>query len=147
MVKKKPKGIKRSIKGALVKGYLEKIDRKAFEYLLHDFKKLLGNSSGIYSLYNGDKLYYVGIADKLLGRVEWHTHDKHQYNWNKVSFFVIDRHRYSKDIETVILRITKKNTKSEPKGNKTRGKFEAHYKLQDKLIGMRRQLKSIANRL
>jgi hypothetical protein len=137
----------RAVKGALVKGYLEKVDRKAFEYLLRDFRQLLGDSSGIYALYNGDKLYYVGIADNLLARVDWHTQDRHQNNWDKVSFFIIDKHRYSKDIETTILRIIKTDTRAEPKGNRTRGKFEAHYKLQDQLIAKRRQLKEIAHRL
>ncbi len=136
-----------STKGALVKGYLERVDREAFEYLLEDFRKLLGNSSGVYSLYEGDELYYVGIAENLLGRVKWHTHDRHKNNWDKVSFFVIDRHRYSKDIETAILRIIKKSNSSEPKGNRTRGKFKAHYELQDQLLDIRKQLKEIAQRL
>ena len=116
-------------------------------YMTEINKELLGDSSGIYSLYDGDKLYYVGIAEKLIDRVYWHTHDSHQYNWDRVSFFVIDRHRYSKDIETAILRIIKRTIKSEPKGNKTRGKFEAHYKLQEKLDEKKRELKSVANRL
>lgn len=133
----------RSVKGALVKGYLEKVDRKAFEYLLKDFRRILGKSSGIYGLYNGDNLYYVGIADKLLDRVDYHTHDKHMKNWDSVSFFVIDRHKYSKDIETLILRLLPKASL----GNGTRGKFEGHYKMRDELLGTRRQLKDIAKRL
>ena len=130
-----------SKKGALVKGFLERKDRKGFELLLPYYRGVIGDSSGIYALYNGSKLYYVGIAKNLLNRVDWHTKDKHKDKWDRVSFFVIDKHRYSKDIETVILRI------AEPKGNGTRGKFEGHYELQDKLDRVRRQIKDLAKRV
>ena len=133
--------IKHSEKGALVKGYLEKKDSKGFKLLLPRYKEVIGDSSGIYALYMGKKLYYVGIAQNLLARVDWHTKDKHKNRWDKVSFFVIDKHRYSKDIETVILRIT------EPKGNGTKGKFEGHYQLQDKLNKIRKEMKSLIKRI
>ena len=107
-------------KGALVKGFLEKKDRKGFELLLPKYKDVIGDSSGIYALYKGKKLYYVGIAQNLMNRDWWHLRDKHKNRWDKVSFFVIDKHRFSKDIETIILRI------ANPKGNGTRGKFEGH---------------------
>lgn len=136
-MKKKKRTIKHSIKGSLVKGYLEKKDRKGFELLLPRYREVIGDSSGIYALYKGKKLYYVGIAQNLLGRVSHHTIDRHRRRWDKVSFFVIDKHRYSKDIETVILRI------AEPRGNGTRGKFEGHYKLQDKLNKIRREMKNL----
>jgi hypothetical protein len=131
----------RSKKGALVKGFLEKKDRTGFELLLNKYREVIGESSGIYALYNGTKLYYVGIAERLLNRVDGHTRDKHKNNWDKVSFFVIDKHRYSKDIETVILRI------AGPKGNGTRGKFEGHYKLQDELNELRREIKELVQTL
>lgn len=140
-MKKKKKTNKHSIKGSLVKGYLEKKDREGFELLLSRYKEVIGDSSGIYALYKGKKLYYVGIAQNLLGRVDWHTKDKHRNRWDKVSFFVIDKHRYSKDIETVILRI------AEPRGNGTRGKFEGHYNLQDKLNKIRREMKSLIKKV
>ncbi len=130
-----------SIKGSLVKGYLEKKDRKGFELLLPRYREVIGDSSGIYALYNGKRLYYVGIAKNLLARVDWHTKDKHKNRWDKVSFFVIDKHRYTKDIETVILRI------AEPRGNGTRGKFEKHYELQDKLNKIRREMKDLIKRV
>lgn len=140
-MKKAKRAIRHSEKGALVKGYLEKKDRKGFELLLSRYKEVIGTSSGIYSLYKGKKLYYVGIAQNLLGRVEHHTRDRHKNRWDKVSFFVIDKHRYSKDIETVILRI------AEPRGNGTRGKFERHYELQDKLHKIQREMKDLIRRI
>lgn len=130
-----------SVKGSLVKGYLERKDRRGFELLLSRYREVIGNSSGIYALYKGKKLYYVGITQNLLGRVNWHTRDRHKNRWDKVSFFVIDRHRFSKDIETVILRII------EPKGNGTRGKFEKHYELQDKLNKLRREMRDLLKRV
>ena len=130
------------MKGALVKGFLEKKDRKAFELLLPRYRDIIGNSSGIYALYKGQKLYYVGIATNLLNRVDWHTKDKHKDSWDKVSFFVIDKHRYSKDIETVILRIV-----GHTNGNETRGKFEKHFELQDKLNKLRKDMRYLINRV
>ena len=143
MVKKRAKRAKShsSGKGALVKGFLEKKDRLGFELLLSRYRGVIGDSSGIYALYKGKKLYYVGIAQNLLNRVDGHTRDKHKRRWDKVSVFVIDKHRYSKDIETVILRIVN------PKGNGTRGKFEKHYELQDKLNKVRREMKDLAKRV
>jgi len=138
---KHQKKITHSLKGALVKGFLEKKDRKGFELLLPKYRKVIGDSSGIYALYKGNKLYYVGIANNLLWRVEHHTRDKHKNRWDNVSFFIIDKHRYSKDIETVILRI------AEPKGNGTRGKFERHFELQDKLNKIRREMKDLIKRV
>jgi hypothetical protein len=137
----KRKIFKQTCKGALVKGFLEKKDRRGFELLLPRYREVIGDSSGIYSLYKGEKLYYVGIAQNLLGRVDGHTRDRHKNHWDKVSFFVIDKHRYSKDIETVILRI------AEPRGNGTRGKFEKHYELQDKLNKIRREMKDLIGRV
>jgi len=140
--REKTKNVKKQTqKGALVKGYLEKKDRRGFELLLPRYREVIGRSSGIYSLYKGKQLYYVGIAQNLLNRVAWHLRDKHKNSWDKVSFFVIDKHRFSKDIETVILRIV------EPKGNGTRGKFEKHYELQDKLNQIRREMKDLIKRV
>lgn len=137
----KNRKIKHPQKGALVKGFLEKKDRIGFELLLPKYKEVIGDSSGIYALYKGEKLYYVGVAQNLMSRVWWHLRDKHKNRWDKVSFFVIDKHRYSKDMETVILRI------AEPKGNGTRGKFEKHHELQDKLNKIRREMKDLIRRV
>ena len=139
--RKKKRKTTHTQKGALVKGFLEKKDRMGFKLLLPRYRDVIGDSSGIYALYKGKKLYYVGIAQNLLGRVDHHTRDKHKNRWDKVSFFVIDKHRFSKDIETVILRIV------EPKGNGTRGKFEKHHELQDKLNKIRREMKVLINRV
>jgi len=141
LIKKRTKQKIKTQKGALVKGYLEKKDRKGFELLVPRYKDVIGDNSGIYALYKGSNLYYVGIAQNLLNRVAWHMKDKHKNKWDKVSFFIIDKHRYSKDIETVILRI------AEPKGNGTKGKFEKHHELQDKLKKVRREMKDLVNRL
>ena len=133
----KKRNIKQSEKGALVKGYLEKKDRKGFEFLINEYKEVIGRSSGIYALWKGKKLYYTGIAQNILKRINDHTRDRHKGKWDKLSIFIIDKHKFSKDIETVILRI------AEPKGNGTRGKFEKHYELQDKLNKVRSKMKKI----
>ena len=54
---KKKRKISHSFKGALVKRFLEQKDRKGFELLLPKYKEVIGDSSGIYALYKGKKLY------------------------------------------------------------------------------------------
>jgi hypothetical protein len=132
--------VKKSVKGALVKGYLEKVDIEVFEYLYNEFRKLLGGSSGIYALYKGNTLYYVGISEHLLWRV-WRHAVYEKGKWDNVSFFVIEKHKYCKDIETVFLRIQK------PKGNASRGQFKGHWELQDKLVKIRDELKNISKKI
>ena len=145
--KMKPKKLKTkskkkySKKGALIKGYLEKKDRISFDKLLPRYRDVIGNSSGIYALYKGKKLYYVGIALNLLNRVANHLNDKHSKKWDNVSFFIIDKHKFSKDIETVILRI------AEPIGNGTKGKFRKHYELSDKLKRIKKEMKDLVKRV
>ena len=128
-------------KGALVRGYLEKKDRKGFEFLFSKYKEIIGDSSGIYALYKGKKLYYVGIAQNLMNRVGSHMKNKHSRKWDSVSFFVINRHRMSKDIESIILRIVF------PQGNKQTGKFAKHSELQGKLNKVKKEMKAIAKKV
>ena len=112
----KRKIFKQTCKGALVKGFLEKKDRKGFELLLPRYREVIGDSSGIYALYKSEKLYYVGLTRDLFGRIYWHQRDRHAGKWNKFIIFRIKRVGYLKDIETIIHNIVK------TKGNKVRGR-------------------------
>lgn len=117
--KRSKKKAKAHTKGALIKGMAKNLPSEILTDLV--FKKklaeLLRGYAGIYALYKDSNLYYVGLARSLHGRVRWHLRDRHAGKWNNFRVFLIQKVRYLKDIETLVLNI------AEPKGNKTRGKL------------------------
>ncbi|SRR5579885_1563161 len=110
-------------RGVLLKGYLEGVPSESFEVIAESISKLTRGKPGIYALYKGDKLYYVGLAKSLRGRVKRHTKDRHAGKWDKFSVYVIKKVKYLKDMETLILRISK------PKGNSVRGRLPKQFRL------------------
>jgi len=73
---------------------------------------------GIYALYDNFGLYYVGLTTySLRGRIRRHTTDRHRKKWNRFSWYQIPNLKYTKDMETALLRIVN------PKGNKVKGKI------------------------
>jgi len=71
----------------------------------------------VYALYRRGKLYYVGLASSLLGRLRLHLRDRHGDTWDRFSVYLTIGPRYMKEIESLILRV------AEPPGNKVKGKF------------------------
>lgn len=114
---------KKSDRGNLLKNYLIKVPAKSFEVAAEFISKYTKGKSGIYALYKDDSLYYVGLAKSLRGRIKHHTKDNHARKWNKFSFFVIRRVKYLKDVETLILQISK------PGGNSVKGRLPKQYRL------------------
>ena len=73
---------------------------------------------GIYALYDNHGLYYVGLTKRsLASRIRRHTSDRHKGKWKRFSWYQIPNLKYSKDMETAILRIIN------PKGNRVKGKI------------------------
>jgi len=114
---------KKTVKGALLKGVLENVSSSAFELIAKSVSQTMRGVAGIYALYDGDELYYVGLARSLRGRIKKHTRDKHSGNWDNFSIYVVEKTRYLKDLETIVIGITN------PKGNSVRGKIPQHYAL------------------
>lgn len=73
--------------------------------------------SGVYALYNKNRLYYVGLATNLYARLIGHTRNKHAGRWDSFVIFRITRVTYLKDIETLLLRL------ANPPGNSVTGHF------------------------
>lgn len=94
----------------------------------------VGRSHGVYALYRRDRLYYVGLASNLRGRLKHHLKDRHQDLWDNFSIYLTLDSAFMKELESLILRIAM------PRGNRQRGKFA---KSQDLLRTLRR---SIADR-
>ncbi len=108
---------KRPSKGALIKGMSERLPISLLD--IHDFreglKEIMAGYAGVYALYRGKSLHYVGLASNLFWRLHRHTRDRHKGKWNHFSIFRISRVSYLKDIETLLLRV------AVPKGNRVTG--------------------------
>ena len=114
---------KRSVKGKLLKGVIEHIPSKSFEIIAESIEETMKGKSGIYALYKKNKLYYVGLATSLRGRIKKHTKDKHTNKWDTFSVYIIERTQFLKDIETIIILI------ADPSGNSVKGKIPQHHAL------------------
>jgi Uri superfamily endonuclease len=68
----------------------------------HRLREIMRGYAGIYALYRGKVLYYVGLTRNLLGRLKRHLKDRHKGKWTDFIIFRIHRVRYLKDIETLI---------------------------------------------
>lgn len=101
----------------LVQGNLERISSKVFDYYLDEITELVGHHHGVYSLYKKDRLYYVGLASNLRGRVMHHLKDWHAKKWDSFSLYLIRNVNYLRELESLLVRI------AEPKGNIARGRF------------------------
>lgn len=105
-------------KGSLLKGMSKALPSEILEDPIFEEKldELMRGYSGIYALYKGDKLYYVGLTRDLLGRIKWHLRDRHSKRWDYFKIFQIKKFKYLKDIETLIHHIAK------TRGNRALGK-------------------------
>jgi hypothetical protein len=122
-------------RGLLIKGILERVPSSSFEILRTEMKEVMRGMGGIYALYKRDRIYYVGLAKNLDGRLYGHLErDKQANKWDNFSVFCVGRGRYLKDLETLVLRI------SRPKGNSVTGKIPGDAE-------MRRALRRKANQL
>lgn len=101
----------------LVIEHLEGISRAAisrFPGLVTEFAR---GKSGVYALYKGNTLYYVGLAKNLRSRLHHHLRDRHAEEWNRFSIYLTQGDEHLKELESLVLRILM------PKGNRVTGKF------------------------
>ena len=112
----------------LVEGYLEGIQRSVFSDFPSEVTTLAKGRHGVYSLFKGENLYYVGLASNLRSRIRQHLRDKHQGKWDRFSIYFIKNFAHIKELESLILRIAK------PKGNTVSGKLSKAENMRDILI-------------
>ena len=101
----------------LVCQFLEHASSEVLEAHGSHLRDLVGRSHGVYSLYKRDRLYYVGLASNLRGRLDQHLRDRHKGLWDNFSVYLTLESGFMKELESLVLRI------AEPKGNKQRGNF------------------------
>jgi len=101
----------------LVVGFLERISSKIFSDFPKQLTDLIGKQHGVYALYKGSRLYYVGLATNLRGRIKQHLRDKHAGKWDKFSLYLVRKADYIKELETLIMRVAK------PAGNISGGRL------------------------
>jgi len=102
------------LKRGLFTESLEYISKNLFRDHSSIITELIGDSSGIYALYDENELYYVGRASDLKRRVNQHLRDRHDSQWTHFSLFLIRRSDIIGDIESLLIRI------AEPVGNRVK---------------------------
>jgi hypothetical protein len=54
-------------------------------------EKIMRGYAGVYALYRGKRLYYVGLAMNLYNRLRGHTKDKQKRKWDQFAIFRVCR--------------------------------------------------------
>lgn len=101
----------------LVLGYLERISSGVFSGFPQELTDLIGKQHGVYALYKGKRLYYIGLATNLKGRIKHHLKDKHSGKWDRFSLYLVRKADHIKELESLIMRI------SDPTGNVVTGRL------------------------
>jgi hypothetical protein len=101
----------------LLQGFLERVSWRVLDEYRDILRGLIRGKCGVYALYRQDKLYYVGLASNLMGRVDGHLRDRHKGAWDRFSVYLTNGSSSLKPLESLLLRIAK------PSGNRVSGGF------------------------
>ena len=66
---------------ALVHQHLENVSRELLERHPDVVRQFIGRNAGVYALYRKNKLYYIGLATALRGRLRAHVKNRHGGAW------------------------------------------------------------------
>jgi hypothetical protein len=102
---------------ALVHQHLENVSRELLEKHPDVVRDFIGRNAGIYALYRKKKLYYVGLATGLRGRLKAHVKNQHGGSWDRFSIYLTIKDQHLREIEALLHRI------SNPPGAKQKGRF------------------------
>jgi hypothetical protein len=103
---------KNSVPRPLVLNRIEKVSKEVFRQYFKEITELVGNSPGIYALYDGNELYYVGKSNELRRRVKQHLRDRHLASWTHFNLYLVRKVEHIHEIESLLVRI------ANPKGNR-----------------------------
>ena len=102
----------------LVVQHLENISRKALEKYKPIIRDYVKGKKGVYVLYKGDRLKYVGLATNLRQRLNNHLIDRHAQTWDKFSVYLTKDDEHLRELEALVIRI------AAPKENRQKAKFD-----------------------
>ncbi len=108
-----------SAKNSLVIEHMEGINRDAIKRYSDIITEFVRRKSGVYALYSGNTLYYVGLAKNLKSRLGGHLRDRHADAWDHFNVYLTQGDEHLKELESLVLRI------ASPSGNRVAGKFMA----------------------
>lgn len=114
-------------KSQLVTAHLEDISWQAFEAYHQVIQDFIRGHAGVYALFKQSRLYYVGLASNLMGRVKQHLRDRHHGAWDRFSVYLTRDERHMRELESLLIRI------SQPAGNRQGGKLPASKNLKSEL--------------
>lgn len=125
----------------LVTNRLENVSKDVFTQHFALITELVGESPGIYALYDGDDLYYVGKSSELRTRVRHHLKDRHGASWSHFSLYLVSHEEHIHEIESLLVRI------ANPKGNRVvpRGKSAGMLVKKLKSLIRKRQKEELAS--
>lgn len=83
----------------LVTQYVEKISREALENHFDVVTQFIGRRNGVYALFRKGKLYYVGLASDLRGRLRSLMKDHHGNSWDSFSVYLTIGGRHAHDAD------------------------------------------------
>jgi hypothetical protein len=97
---------------SLVKDRIESVSKDVFQEYYGEITELIADSPGLYALYDGAELYYVGKSIDLRKRVKDHLKDRHLASWTHFSLYLVRQAAHIHEIESLLVRI------ANPKGNR-----------------------------
>ncbi len=101
-------------KGKLVTAYLEGAPAELLTTFEQEFIRLIPDPNGVYALFKGKTLKYVGLTTNLHQRLVHHLDDSHAGKWDTFSVYIAGR-EHIKDLEAVLIHV------ANPPDNRTRG--------------------------
>ncbi len=101
----------------LVCQHLENISRRALEQFSDVIREYVRGRHGVYALYKGKRLYYVGRASNLRSRLKQHLGDRHAHTWDRLSIYLTIGGQHLRELEALVLRI------ASPRGNEMLPRF------------------------
>ncbi len=103
---------KKNAKPPLLVDRIENVSKEVFDNYYEEITDLVADSPGVYALYSGDELYYVGKSIELRKRVKQHLKDRHLASWTHFSLYLTRKVEHIHEIESLLVRI------ANPKGNR-----------------------------
>jgi hypothetical protein len=129
----KPQSDPRKMKKThLLIGHLENVSGRVMEAYPQVIREMIRGRHGVYALYKSGRLYYVGLASNLMGRINSHLRDRHRGKWDRFSVYLTFSSEHIKELESLLLRIVS------PDGNRAGGRLPRSVNL---LLVLNRQLK------